>query len=261
MAPAGDGAVGADGAGVRTAGADGREGARRGIQAVQGVEAPADDRSVRAHATGKVVTGADGGEGSSRRVGLASYRSVAVGVAAPAGDGAVGADAAGVAFAGVDGNPTGGGLGAAEGPGEETADILPVVALAGGFGGGAGSEGALVDLDVAGVAEMGFDDVVEFDAGGGPGGGGDGAGGAFVEGPGEDGANVVAVVGLAGLLGLLAKDPLVDADVAVVAEVGFDDVVEGDAGGGPLGQDGGAEGDGGGEGDDQDANLAHGLRP
>ena len=81
-----------------------------------------------------------------------------------------------------------------------------------------------------------------------------------IKGPGEDGANVVAVVGLAGLLGLLAKDPLVDADVAGVAEVSFNDVVEVDAGGGPLGQGGGGEGEGGGEGDDQDAEIARGHR-
>ena len=112
-------------------------------------------------------------------------------VISPAGDGAVGADAAGVTVAGVDGDPAGGGLGASEGPGKEAADVGAVVALAGGFGGGAGAEGALVNLDVAGVAEMGFDDVVEGDAGGGPGRGGDGAGILTVESPGEDGADVV----------------------------------------------------------------------
>ena len=94
----------------------------------------------------------------------------------------------------------------------------------------------MVDLDVAGVAEVGFDDVVEGDAGGGPGGGGDGAGACGVEGPGEDGADVVAMVGLAGGFGARVKGALVDADVAVVAEVGLDDVVEVDAGGGPLGE-------------------------
>ena len=63
-----------------------------------------------------------------------------------------------------------------------------------------------------------------------------------VEGPGEDAADVVAMVVLAGLFGLVAEDALVDADVVVVTEVGFDDVVEVDAGGGPLGEDGGGGG-------------------
>ena len=170
----------------------------------------------------------------------------------------VDADAAGVAFAGVDGEPAAANwLRAAEGPGEEAADILTVVALAGGFGGGAGAEGALVDLDVAGVAEVGFDDVVERDAGSGPGGGGDGASGLTVEGPSEDGADVVAVVGLTGSLGARVKRALVDADVAVVAEVGFNDVVEGDAGGGPLGEGGGGEGEGGQERHSQQGGQAH----
>ena len=39
--------------------------------------------------------------------------------------------------AGIDGDPAGGGLRAAKGPGEEVADVGAVVALAGGFGGGA----------------------------------------------------------------------------------------------------------------------------
>ena len=47
------------------------EGARRGVQAIPVVQAPADDRSVRAHAAVVEVTGADGGEGPSRRIGLA----------------------------------------------------------------------------------------------------------------------------------------------------------------------------------------------
>ena len=51
------------------------------------------------------------------------------------------------------------------------------------------------------------------------------------------------MVVLAGLLGLVAKDALVDADVVVVAEVGYDDVVEVDAGGGLLGKDRGGKGD------------------
>ena len=158
----------------------------------------------------------------------------------------------------IDGEPARGGLGTSEGPGKQAADVGAVVALAGGFGGGAGAEGALVDLDVAVVAEVGFDDVVEGDAGGGPGGGGDGAGGGAVEGPGEDGADVVAMVGLAGGFGAGVKGSLVDADVALVAQVGLDDVVEVDAGGGPLGQDRRGEGEGeGGERDDQDSQVAH----
>ena len=44
------------------------------------------------------------------------------------------------------------------------------------------------------------------------------------------------MVVLAGLFGLVAKDFLIDADVVVVAQVGFDDVVELDAGGRPLGR-------------------------
>ena len=50
------------------------------------------------------------------------------------------------------------------------------------------------------------------------------------------------MVVLAGLFGLVAEDALVDADVVVVTEVGFDDVVEVDAGGWPLGEDGGGGG-------------------
>ena len=119
-----------------------------------------------------------------------------------------------------------------------------MVVAAGGFG--LVAESALVDGDVVAVAEVVFDDVVELDAGGGLGEiGGVGVGGSrFIsEGPSEDALDVLAMVVLAGLLGLVAKDALVDADVVVVAEVGFDDVVEVDAGGGPLGKDGGGEGD------------------
>ena len=213
----------------RAAGAHRLEGASRRLRPAIAVESPAGNGPVRAHAARVVGAGTNGCECAWGRV------SAAAGVPAPAGDGVVGADAAGVVVAGVDGEPAGGGLRAAEGPSKEAADVLTVVALAGGFGGGAGAEGALVDLDVAGVAEVGFDDVVEGDAGRGPGGGGDGASGLTVEGPGEDGADVVAVVGLTGSLGARVKRALVDADVAVVAEVGFDDVVERDAGGGPLG--------------------------
>ena len=99
--------------------------------------------------------------------------------------------------------------------------------------------------DVLVVAEVVFDDVVEFNAVGGPGEvgrvGSRGLG-RVVEGPGEDATDVVAMVVLAGLFGLVAEDALVDADVVVVTEVGFDDVVEVDAGGGPLGEDGGGGG-------------------
>ena len=90
------------------------------------------------------------------------------------------------------------------------------------------------------------DDVIELDAGGGPGEIGVSAVGGlrFIsEGPGEDALDVLAMVVLAGLLGLVAKDALVDADVVVVAEVGYDDVVEVDAGGGLLGKDRGGKGD------------------
>ena len=48
--------------------------------------------------------------------------------------------------------------------------------------------------------------------------------------------DVVAMVVTAGLFGLVPKDFLIDADVVVVAEVGFDDVIEFDAGGRPLGR-------------------------
>ena len=68
------------------------------------------------------------------------------------------------------------------------------------------------------------------------------------------------MVGLAGGLGARVKGALVDAGVAVVAQVGLDDVVEVDAGGGPLGQGGGGEGeDGGHQRHDQDTDVAHGA--
>ena len=82
-----------------------------------------------------------------------------------------------------------------------------------------------------------------------------------VKGPGEDGSDVVAVVGLASGLCTCVKGALVDADVAVVAQMGLDDVVEVDAGGGPLGEGrrGEGEGEGGGQGYDQDTDVAHGA--
>ena len=52
----------------------------------------------------------------------------------------------------------------------------------------------------------------------------------LLEGPGKDAAHVLALIGLAGLLGLLAEDPLVDPNVLVVAQVRLNDVVETRAG-------------------------------
>ena len=52
--------------------------------------------------------------------------------------------------------------------------------------------------------------------------------------PGEHAAHVLAVVVLAAGLRLVAEDLLVDADVVVVAEVVFDDVVQVDTGRGPA---------------------------
>ena len=57
------------------------------------------------------------------------------------------------------------------------------------------------------------------------------------------------MVGLASGFRTFIERALIDADVALVAEVGLDDVVEVNAGGGPLGEHGGGEGEGGGEGD------------
>ena len=95
----------------------------------------------------------------------------------------------------------------------------------------------LVDADVADVAEVVLDDVVQFDAVGRPrevrqfrlcglrG---------VVEGPSEHAADVVAVVVLAGGFGLISECPLIDADVAMITEMSLYDVVEVDTGGRPL---------------------------
>ena len=58
----------------------------------------------------------------------------------------------------------------------------------------------------------------------------------LVERPAEHPAHVVSVIVLATLLGLVAKNPLIDADVAVIAKMRFNDVVEIDASRRPLRQ-------------------------
>ena len=57
-----------------------------------------------------------------------------------------------------------------------------------------------------------------------------------MERPGEGLTNVNAVVALAGRFGLVAKDPLVNADVPDAAQLAFNDVVEFHTGRWPLGQ-------------------------
>ena len=52
--------------------------------------------------------------------------------------------------------------------------------------------------------------------------------------PGEDGPHVVAVVVLAGDFGLVAERVPIDGDVALIAEMPLDDVVQLDAGRGPV---------------------------
>ena len=57
-----------------------------------------------------------------------------------------------------------------------------------------------------------------------------------MERPGEGLTNVVAVVALAGRFGLVAKDPLVNADVPDKVQLAFNDVVEFHTDRWPLGQ-------------------------
>ena len=103
-APAGDGAVGAQAAGMVVARGDGFERARRrhdlrrGTQDTAGAysEAPAGDGVVGAQAAGMVFARGDGFERARRRVELPVAGSLGVN---PAGDGAVGADRAGMLVA------------------------------------------------------------------------------------------------------------------------------------------------------------------
>ena len=58
----------------------------------------------------------------------------------------------------------------------------------------------------------------------------------LVERPAEHPAHVVPVIVLATLLGLVAKNPLIDADVAIIAKMRLNDVIEIDASRRPLRQ-------------------------
>ena len=224
-APALQRAVGTDCAGVAVADAERRESAFRRISG----RAPALHRAIGTQAAGAVAASGNLCEGAERRFGLA------VPVAAPAADQAVGAERAGVVFAGGDVDPLVGRLDA-KGPAEEQAHVVAVIRAAGGFGRWTFAEGALINADVVGVAQVALDDVVEIHAGSRPRGGLANGARCDIESPGEDASDVFAVVGPAGVLAVGVVGALVDADVAVVAEVGFDDVVEFDAASGPLGR-------------------------
>ena len=100
-------------------------------------------------------------------------------------------------------------------PRRRRADVVAVVVLAGGFG--LVAERVLINGNVALVAEMALDDVVQLDASGGP-------VKLQVSGlrlptglgryrPAEHGCHVVAVVVLTGGLGLIVERVLIDADV------------------------------------------------
>ena len=94
MAPAFDGAVGADPAGVPDSGIDCREAALRGARLPVVVVAPAFDGAVGADRAGVLVACAHRGERAGGGVGLAHILVLGVVVAAPALDGAAGADPA-----------------------------------------------------------------------------------------------------------------------------------------------------------------------
>ncbi|MCY3959968.1 MAG: hypothetical protein OXG65_16980 [Chloroflexi bacterium] len=101
------------------------------------------------------------------------------------------------------------------------------------------TEGALIDADVALIAKVAFDDVVELHTIGRPGGGCNalfGRARCVIECPGECRPHVCPVVGLACRFGVNPEDTLVDTDVFMVAKMELNNVVEPDAACRPLGQ-------------------------
>lgn len=102
-----------------------------------------------------------------------------------------------------------------------------MIASAGELGGS--GKGALVDAHIPVVAQVRLDDVIQFNAARWPSQireiGQIGLRRVF-KCPGEYSAHIDTMVVLTGLLRLVAKDPLVDGDVAIIAQMGFYDVIQ-----------------------------------
>ena len=102
VAPAPDGAVGADGARMLPASADGGDSTGRGLRLTPPVVAPTHNSAVGADGAGMIHASGDGSEGSRRRVRLTDVVAAQVLVISPADDSAVGAKCARMVPAGGD---------------------------------------------------------------------------------------------------------------------------------------------------------------